>query len=146
MPQALKENQVIGVLSCLHFSSKTRLRDFLNQGGNAAVMNAPMYEVQNLDVADYTEVEQMTKSVFSLAVGAGSLLTDYRTAKGKYPNVEVVAVPSEGPRDGFLVMRVKSHNGCGVGANRSLLADFGASWQPSTYQQSTASSPWHLFP
>ena len=46
--KALKEETIIGPASCVIFSSRKLATNFLNQGGNAALMDAPIIEVQDV--------------------------------------------------------------------------------------------------
>ena len=135
--KALKEGQRVGNVTSLLFSTKVMLRDFLNKGGNVALADAPLLEIGNLETSDMLEGVQM-KSVYSVPVGAGRLLTDYRHAKVKFPNVELFCCPELGPNDGFIQMRVKTHNQCGISADKALVLDFGAGWQLSTVGTSDA--------
>ena len=135
--KALKEGQRVGNVTSLLFSTKVMLRDFLNKGGNVALADAPLLEIGNLETSDMLEGVQM-KSVYSVPVGAGRLLTDYRHAKVKFPNVELFCCPELGPNDGFIQMRVKTHNQCGISADKALVLDLGAGWQPSTVGTSDA--------
>jgi hypothetical protein len=135
--KALKEGQRVGQVSSLLFSTKGVMRDFLNKGGNVALMDAPLLEVRNLETSDLLEGVQFN-SVYSVPVGAARLLTDHRHAKAKFPNVELFCCPELGPNDGFIQFRVKTHNLCGVSADKALVAGFGDGWQLSTVGTSDA--------
>ena len=135
---ALKEGQRIGNISCLVFSTKTLMRDFLNKGGNLALIDSPLLEVGNLETNDPVDGGVLRKSVFCIPVGAARLLTDHRQAKVKFPNVEIICFPELGANDGFLQLRVKTHNQCGISADKALVVDFGPDWQLSTAGTSDA--------
>jgi hypothetical protein len=130
--KALKEGQRIGNISSLLFSTKPLMRDFLNKGGNQALMDAPLLEVRNLETSDpLDEAPDVLRrtSVFSIPVGVARLLVDHRHAKLKFPNVELYCSPDAGPNDGFIQARVKTHNLCGISAGKPLALDFGEDWQ-----------------
>lgn len=80
--RALKENQIIGNASSLLFSRPGILRDFLNLGGNAALMDAPIVEAADLAIPSQMALDaggDQTHSVFGVFVGAMRLLTDHRS-------------------------------------------------------------------
>jgi hypothetical protein len=129
--RALKEGDVIGKASAMLYSTKGLMRDFLNQGGNAALMDAPLLEAAGVEVGEgLSEPGEAapTKKVFGILVGAMRLLTDYRHAKLKFPNVELVCCPDAGPNDGFFELKVKTHNSCGLSAGAALVGEFGLGW------------------
>jgi hypothetical protein len=135
--KALKEGQRVGKVSSLLFSTKGVMRDFLNTGGNVALMGAPLLEAGNLETSDLLEGVKLN-SVHAVLVGAARLLTDHRHAKVKFPNVEIICCPELGPNDGFIQFRVKTHNQCGILADKALVVDFGPGWQLSTAGTSDA--------
>ena len=130
--KALKEGQRIGNISSLLFSTKPLMRDFLNKGGNQALMDAPLLEVRNLETSDPLDEDfdvLRRTSVHAVPVGAARLLCDHRHARLKFPNVELFCSPDAGPNDGFIQARVKTHNLCGISAGKPLALDFGEDWQ-----------------
>ena len=135
--RALKEGQKIGNVSCLSFSTKGVMRDFLNKGGNVALTDAPLLEVGNVETIDMLDGIGST-SVYSVPVGVGRLLMDHRHARAKFPNVELVCCPELGPNDGFIQFRVKTHNQCGISSDKALTVDFGDGWHLSTVGTSDA--------
>jgi hypothetical protein len=126
--KALKDSQIIMPASCLVFSSKALARDFLNQGGNAALMSAPLIEVQNLEVPD-DNFDCSVRSVWCVQTGISQLIGHHKHTGSKVPNVEFVCNPSKGPNDGFLSIKVSTHNLCGVATQSVLSADFGNSYE-----------------
>jgi hypothetical protein len=71
------------------------------------------------------------KSIYAVPVGAFNLLSDYRQAKQKVPNCKIECLPQRGPNDGFLQVRILTHNGCGVSASSCLVLDCGDGYEKS---------------
>ena len=94
--------------------------------GNAALMDGPLVHVSGL----LSQTED-PKSVYCVPVGAFNLLNDFRQVKQKVANVRLECAPHKGPNDGFLQVRVSTHNGCGIGAGSTLVADFGPRFEKS---------------
>ena len=125
-----REEEPIGPLSALLFSESAAVLEFLNSGGNAALLDSPLIQVTGLR-SQQSESPEATASIFAIPTGVGRLLCDYRTVR-KFPNVALVATPSEGAKDGFLAMRVRTHNGCGVAVGAVLCCDFGERYVSAT--------------
>ena len=136
--KALKHGQIIGAASCLIFSTKALARDFLNQGGNAALMDAPIIEVQNIEASSLDGEHTGPRSLFCVQTGISQLIGHYKHCGAKVPNVEFFCTPSKGPNDGFLSIRVSTHNYCGVATQTVLTADFGDAYHPSPHTGSKA--------
>ena len=131
-----REGDVVFVVKCLLFSTAGCCADFLNTGGNAALLDGPTIEVEGL--LHGSEAKTQT-SVFAVPVGAATLLRDHRGIR-HYPNVAIEVHPEVGPNDGFLVCRVHTHNGCGITGGSELLADFGERYVPGSSQGHGASA------
>jgi hypothetical protein len=81
--RALKEHDILGVATALLFSSPGLARDFMNQGGNAALMDGPLVRVTPLRTAGVDGLDfGPAETVYSVLVGAMALLGDYRDAPG----------------------------------------------------------------
>lgn len=127
--RGFREDDVVGCVSALFFSSKRAAIEFLNIGSNAALLEGPAFQIDNLHSDEPTEDGQMQSltSAFAIPVGAGRLLADYRGVR-KFPNIVLSVAPHCGPNDGMLSMRVMTHNGCGIAAGAVVAADFGERW------------------
>jgi len=79
--KALKEDERILIAPCLTFSSANGVRECMNAGGNAALLDGPLLHVQGLQ----TPAMDTTMSVFAVLVGAARWVTDYRGIS-KHPN------------------------------------------------------------
>lgn len=127
--RGLSESDVVGHVSSLLFSSRHAAVEFLNLGGNAALLEGPMFELSGLacDAAD-GEGDSSTKSVFAIPLGAGRLLADWRGTR-RFPNIRLEICPEKGASDGLLSMRVSTHNSCGIAAGSVLACEFGEQWE-----------------
>ena len=114
--------------TCLCFSDNAGVAEFLNSGGNSALLDGPLLQVGGLHVPGD---EGGRMSVCAVLVGLARLLRDYRGVR-KHPNVLVRVHPEVGPNDGFVKIMVRTHNGCGIAAGSEIVADFGEGYVPST--------------
>jgi hypothetical protein len=121
--RAFREEDCIGVYTALLFTSGAAVASFMNAGGNAALLDAPLLKVTGLLPTDATPTG-VRESVFAVPTGVGRLLCDYRGVR-KFPNVRLSVAPGEGPHDGFLRITVRTHNSCGIAAGAVLCCDFG---------------------
>ena len=103
-----REGDLLCTIKSLLFSSAECATAFLNAGGNAALNEGPVFRVAGLEKDDGS-----LSSIFALPVGVGCLLRDYRGIRS-VANVSIVAKPEMGSNDGFLEVRVCTHNGCGA--------------------------------
>ena len=62
--------------------------------------------------------------IFAVLLGVARYLRDPRDVGRTYSNCIVAANPHAGPNDGFLVLKAKSHNGCGATEGTELVCDF----------------------
>ena len=120
--RGFREEEIIGSMTALLFSEASTVVEFLNSGGNAALLDAPLMQV--LGLLQSSAFFAATAAIFAIPTGVGRLLCDYRTVR-KFANVSIVAVPSDGPQDGFLQMKARTHNGCGIASGATLCCDFG---------------------
>ena len=123
--RALKEGDTVIVARSLLFSSAQHVRDFMNVEGHSALLEGPLIKVTGLD----RKVEPRSLEVFAVLVGAARLLCDYRGIR-KWANAAIVPQPNCGPNDGFLIVRVQTHNGCGLAAGAEVLLDLGERYIP----------------
>jgi len=128
--KALKEHDVVGLATALNFSTPGLVRDFMNQGGNAVLMDGPVVHAKSLRASE-NGVELPHQSVYCVLVGAMNLLVDFREAGLKVPNCYIECRPECGASDGFLQVRIHTHNGCGVSAGSILVAKFGETYERS---------------
>ena len=120
--RGFREEEIIGPMTALLFSEASTVVEFLNSGGNAALLDAPLMKV--LGLSGRCSDSAATASIFAVPTGVGRLLCDYRTVR-KFANVSIIVVPSDGPQDGFLQMKARTHNGCGIASGATLCCDFG---------------------
>ena len=85
---ALKEGDAILPAPCLSFSSPEGVREFLNQGGNGALVEGPLLKVKKI-----RQVDGAVGTIYSVLLGAARLLRDFReqvvepkVAKFRRPN------------------------------------------------------------
>ena len=117
----MKENEQICEARSLLFSSARKVRNFLEKGANAALLeNAVFVKVSGV----HREGGDGPMDIFAVLLGAARYVKDPRDVGRKYSNCIVEANPHAGPNDGFLVLRAKSHNGCGVTEGTELVCDF----------------------
>ena len=121
--RGFREEEIIAPMTALLFSVATAVVEFLNSGGNAALLDAPLLKVEGL-LGQSSVNPEATASIFAIPTGIGRLLCDYRSVR-KFANVAIMAFPSEGAQDGFLQIRARTHNGCGIAAGATLCCDFG---------------------
>lgn len=88
----LREEEVIGNLSALLFTSSAGVTEFLNTGGNAALLEGPLFKVGGLAAAEDGEP---ATAVFAVPTGVGRLLADYRGVRG-FANVIITVHPEQG--------------------------------------------------
>ena len=123
--KSVKESDVICEARALLFSSATRARKFLEQASNAALLgNSVFVRVEGVR-CDGQDQESQHQEIFAILVGAARYSRDPRDVGRTFANCVLEANPHAGPNDGFLVLRAKSHNGCGVTAGTELVLDFG---------------------
>ena len=120
--------------TCLCFSDSTGLAEFLNAGGNAALLDGPLVRVGNLQMPGDPDARMSVCAVF---VGLARLLRDFRGVR-KHPNVILRANPNIGPNDGFLEVIVRTHNGCGIAAGSEIVADLGENYVPASVPATSA--------
>jgi len=118
--KCLREEDTMCPIRCLIFSTPSAVSEFLNQGGNAALLDGPVVQIGGVLKND----GEGKATYYVIPVGVGRLLTDYRGNR-KHANVILQAHPHVGPNDGFLSLKVRTHNFCGVAANTELYCDFG---------------------
>ena len=127
--KAAKEGDMLVVATALLFSSPVGITEFLNSGGNGALLEGPMIHVKGVRTQHHggdasSTTLAPTKSVYAILVGVSRLVADFRGLR-KNPNVAFQADPSQGANDGFLKLTVRTHNGCGIAAGSLITADFG---------------------
>lgn len=123
--RGLREEEVLGSLSALLFSSAGAVAEFLNVEGNAALLEGPLLKISDLSGENPQGVSNAGfSSVFAVPMGVGRLLSDFRGLK-KFPTAKVVIAPHAGPNDGFLTLKVSTHNSCGIAAGSLITCDFG---------------------
>ncbi len=123
--KAAKEGDTLVVATSLLFSAPSGVTEFLNCGGNGALLEGPMFHVTG--VLQHEAAGSRTKSVYAILVGVSRLVADFRGLR-KHPNVAFQAHPDAGANDGFLKLVVRTHNGCGIAAGSLVTADFGESF------------------
>ena len=121
--RGFREEEIIGPMTALLFSEATAVVEFLNSGGNAALLVAPLLKVEGL-LGQSSVKPEATASIYAIPTGVGRLLCDFRSVR-KFANVAIMAFPSEGAQDGFLQIKARTHNGCGIAAGATLCCDFG---------------------
>ncbi len=130
---ALKEGQAVMNVKCLTFSAPQLVAEFLNNEGNSAVMQGPLFCITHVEVDDGTQRE-----LFLVPVGLGMYLRDFRGKKGRR-NVVLTAHPEVGPNDGMLTLEVSTRNNSGIAAGQHLFADFGESFRTVSYLENSSS-------
>ena len=134
--RSYKDSDLVGQATCQIFSTLGLLRDFLNQGGNAALMDGPLICVDGLQTTAENGIDPGPPvAVYCALVGSMNLLQDYRQAGHKFPNCVIVCDPGRGANDGFLSVRVRTHNSCGIASGKELVADFGPAWEQNVPMQ-----------
>ena len=83
----LREGGTLVVASCLLYTDQTRLRNFLNIGGNAALMEGPIVKIDGILATDGSK-----SSLYALLIGVARLVTDYRGVR-QQANCELRACP-----------------------------------------------------
>ena len=132
------DEQEVGYMSCLFFSSCSAVLEFLNVSGNAALLDGPIFRIEGL----LTEDSGDSRDVFAIPTGIGRLLVDYRKSGVRgVANVAIVVSPEAGLNDGLLSLRVRTHNQCGVSARGILTCDFGEGWSKESAAAHVAASP-----
>ena len=96
--KGLREEDTVCPIRCLIFSTPTAVSEFLNQGGNAALLNGPFVQIGVLK-----NKGEGKATYYAIPVGVGRLLTDYRGSR-KHANVVLQAHPHAGPNDGLLFL------------------------------------------
>ena len=83
---------------CLSFSSPEGVREFLNQGGNGALVEGPLLKVKKI-----RQVDGAVGAIYSVLLGAARLLRDFReqvaepkVAKFRRPNACFRVRPERG--------------------------------------------------
>ena len=127
--KGLKEGDQVAIATCLCFPEASAAANFLNAGGNGALLGGPCFKVSNLACPGGGSARM---SVFTVLVGLGRFLRDYRAGSRKFANVVVAASPGAGPNDGFLTLTVRTHNGCGIAAGSEIVADLGEDYLPAS--------------
>lgn len=132
------DEQEVGYLSCLYFSSCSAVLEFLNVSGNAALLDGPIFRIEGL----LTEDSGDSRDVFAIPTGIGRLLGDYRKSGVRgVANAAIVVSPEAGLNDGLLSLRIRTHNQCGVSARGALTCDFGEGWSKESAAAHVAASP-----
>ena len=128
----LKDGEVISdPVPVLTFSSPAGVLEFLNQGGNAALVEGPMLKITGIQVAEPTS---QPMNVYAVLLGIGRFIRDFREleenhekiSKFRKPNAAWRVRPGRGPNDGFLSLEVCTHNGCGIRDSSEITLDMGA--------------------
>ena len=128
----LKDGEVIlDPVPVLTFSSPAGVLEFLNQGGNAALVEGPMLKITGIQVAEPTSQPMV---VYAVLLGAARFIRDFREVEGnqeksskfRKPNAAWRVRPGRGPNDGFLSLEVCTHNGCGIRDSSEITVDMGA--------------------
>ena len=133
--RGLKEGDTICKISCVLFSTIDGVVEFMNRGGNAALLDGFLLQVVNIKRSeDWLEPMKL----YAAPTGIARYLTHYRPAR-EFPNVQIVAKTGCGPNDGFLEVQVHTHNGCGITAGNALVANLGDSPRQSMSVESTPS-------
>ena len=133
--RGLKEGDTICKISCVLFSTIDGVVEFMNGGGNAALLDGFLLQVVNIKRSeDWLEPMKL----YAVPTGIARYLTHYRPAR-QFPNVQIVAKTGCGPNDGFLEVQVHTHNGCGITAGNALVANLGDSLRQSMSVESTPS-------
>jgi hypothetical protein len=132
------DEQEVGYMSCLYFSSCSAVLEFLNVSGNAALLDGPIFRIEGL----LTEDSDDPRDVFAIPTGIGRLLGDYRKSGVRgVANAAIVVSPEAGLNDGLLSLRIRTHNQCGVSARGALTCDFGEGWSKESAAAHVAASP-----
>ena len=132
------DEQEVGYLSCLFFSSCSAVLEFLNVSGNAALLDGPIFRIEGL----LTEDSDDPRDVFDIPTGIGRLLGDYRKSGVRgVANAAIFVSPEAGLNDGLLSLRIRTHNQCGVSARAPITCDFGEGWSKDSAAAYMAASP-----
>ena len=119
--RSVKESEQICEARSLLFSSARKVRKFLEKGANAALLESAVFiKVSGV----HREGGDGPMEIFAVLLGAARYVKDPRDIGRKYSNCIVEANPHAGPNDGFLVLKAKSHNGCGVTEGTELVCHF----------------------
>ena len=128
--RALKEGEVVMTARCLTFSDATMVAQFMNSGGNGALLEGPLIAVRGVEGCDGDGATTFM-DVHCVLVGLARMIKDYRGLR-KRPNVAFRARPERGANDGFLEVVVSTPNAVGIGANSEIVANFGEHYVPSS--------------
>ena len=102
---ALKEGDVLMQASCLLFTDIAKVTEFLNTGGNSALLQGPVVRMDGL-----LDDTGSPRTIFAVMVGAAMFIGDYRSGGGR-PNVALVVKPCAGANHGILEYVVKTRTG-----------------------------------
>ena len=127
----VNEGDEVIVANCLVYSNPSSVRTFLNQGGNAALIDGPLIQIDGVQEPDGSE-----KSFYCVLLGAARLACDYR-GKRKHPNCVIQVRPEQGPNDGLLRLVAKTHNICGIAEGAPIVIDCGQNYVPSEAPQTS---------
>ena len=128
----LKDGEMIAdPVPVLTFSSPAGVLEFLNQGGNAALVEGPLLKITGIEQGDPTAQPMV---VYAVLLGVGRFIRDFREvgenhekiSKFRKPNAAWRVRPGRGPNDGFLSLEVCTHNGCGIRDSSEITVDMGA--------------------
>ena len=112
--------------------------EFLNVSGNAALLDGPIFRIEGLKTDDSSD----SREVFAISTGIGRILIDYRKSGTRgVANSVIIVSPEAGLNDGFLSLRIHTHNQCGVSAGGALTCDFGEGWSKGSAVAHLAASP-----
>ena len=93
---------------CLTFASPEGINEFLNQGGNAALVEGPLLRIMNLQQPAST----VTMSIYAVLLGCARLIRDFReigsSSKFRKPNAVVQVRVEHGANDGLLSIAVRA--------------------------------------
>ena len=132
------DEDVVGYLSCLYFSSSRAVLEFLNVSGNAALLDGPIFRIEGMLTEDGSE----SQDIFAIPTGCGRLLSDYRKSGPRaFANAAISVLPEAGLNDGLLSLRIRTHNQCGVSARAPITCDFGEGWSKDSAAAYVAASP-----
>lgn len=137
--QAMKDGDVAIQVKALFFTSLAAVMKFMNQDGNAALLNGPVIKIDGLlkpdalgggidalggGIGDADALGGGKEELFAVMVGAAMYVQDYRGKKAR-PNVTLKVSPHKGLSDQMLTYVVATRNSCGIAARSLILADFG---------------------
>ena len=122
--KAIKEGDMVVLARCLLFSKSQNVAEFVNSGGNSALLEGPLIHITNVE----TPLGNTTE-LFAVLVGIGMFVQDFRGKKAR-PNACLKFVPGKGCNDGVLTFVASTRNACGIAAGGTILADFGEIYRP----------------